>query len=136
VPREIGPRFPGPGCPRHGRVSGFLQPWLLLLLSRSPAHGYELRAQLERNEGAPPADPGLLYRTLRQMEHQGLVRSAWNTEGAGPARRVYAITPEGEACLHAWAERIHETRVRLDRFLQEYQAHWSGERNGDSTIAG
>jgi len=121
------PRFQGRRCPRHGHVRGFLQPWLLLMLSRSPAHGYELRARLAHDEDTPTADPGLLYRTLRQMEQQSVVRSSWNTEGAGPARRVYAITPEGEDCLRAWAERIRGTRARLDRFLKEYQAHLNRE---------
>jgi len=72
-------------------------------------------------------DPGLLYRTLRQLEEDGLVRSSWDTEGAGPARRVYEITDEGIEYLHAWAINIRRTRARLDRFLAEYETRFPDE---------
>ena len=54
------------------RVSGFLQPWLLLLLAQKPAHGYELLERLQALPEAPSADRGHLYRTLRRLEEQGL----------------------------------------------------------------
>ena len=114
-------------CPPGGRVRGFAQPWLLLLLTRKPTHGYELMEQLSRDEDTPDVDPGLLYRTLRQLEEDGLVRSSWNTEGAGPARRVYEITDEGIEYLHAWAINIRRTRARLDRFLAEYETRFPDE---------
>jgi PadR family transcriptional regulator PadR len=115
----------GSCCPPGGRVRGFIQPWLLLLLAQKPTHGYELMERLDQDEEAPGADPGLLYRTLRQLEQDGLVRSTWDTEGRGPARRVYEITDEGMEYLHAWAVDIRRTRERLDRFLAEYQARFS-----------
>lgn len=111
-------------CPRGGRVRGFVQPWLLLLLVQKPAHGYELMEQLSQEDGTPAADPGLLYRTLRQFEEEGLVRSSWDTGGCGPARRVYEITEEGREYLHTWAVRIRHTRERLNRFLSEYEAYF------------
>jgi PadR family transcriptional regulator PadR len=113
-------------CRPAGRVYGAMQPWLLLLLLQKPSHGYELMARLGRDEDAAYTDPGLLYRTLRQMEDEGFVRSSWDTEGRGPARRLYEVTPEGVEYLHAWAERIRETRDGLDRFLAEYEAQFPG----------
>ena len=114
----------GPCCPRGGRVRGFMQPRLLLLLAQKPAHGYELMESLDQ-EDAASADPGLLYRTLRQFEEDGLVRSSWDTEGRGAARRVYEITDEGLEYLHAWAMNIRRTRERLERFLADYQTHFA-----------
>jgi len=108
-------------------VRGFVQPWLLLSLAQKPAHGYELMERLGQDKDTPGADPGLLYRTLRQFEEDGLVRSSWDTKGSGPARRVYEITDEGLEYLHAWAVNIRRTRERLDRFLAEYQAHFREE---------
>ena len=113
--------------PPGGRVRCFVQPWLLLLLAQKPTHGYELMEQLTHDEQTPGADPGLLYRTLRQFEGDGLVRSSWDTEGRGPARRVYEITDDGVEYLHAWAVNIRRTRKRLDRFLAEFQAHIQSE---------
>jgi poly-beta-hydroxybutyrate-responsive repressor len=105
-------------------VRGFVQPWLLLLLLQKPSHGYELMERLGQDEEIPDADPGLLYRTLRQLEEDGLVRSTWDTEGKGPARRLYEVTPEGVDYLHAWAVNVRRTRERLDRFLVEYTNHF------------
>jgi PadR family transcriptional regulator PadR len=118
-----------PHWPRGGRVRGFMQPRLLLLLAQKPSHGYELMEALGQGED-PGADPGLLYRTLRHFERDGLVRSSWATEGRGPARRVYEITEDGLEYLHAWAANILRTRERLDRFLADYKTCFpsSGER--------
>jgi poly-beta-hydroxybutyrate-responsive repressor len=101
-----------------------MQPRLLLLLAQKPAHGYELMDSLGQDDDAS-ADPGLLYRTLRQFEHDGLVSSSWDTEGRGAARRVYEITDEGLEYLHAWAMNIRRTRERLERFLADYQTHFA-----------
>ena len=115
---------PGMMGPPWGRLRSFIQARLLLLLAQKPAHGYDLMEQLGADEESSGADPGLLYRTLRQFEAEGLVRSSWDTAGAGPARRVYEITDEGIEYLHAWAVNVRRTRERLDRFLAEYQARF------------
>lgn len=108
-------------CRAGGRVRGFIQPRLLLLLVQQPDYGYALLERLDAEGGASGADPGLLYRTLRQMEADGLLQSTWDTEGQGPARRRYEVTPKGVEMLHAWAVRIEQTRQRLDAFLADYQ---------------
>ena len=132
-------------CPRHGlakgrprtggccrvpdpRVRSFLQPQLLMSLLKKPAHGYELMERLT-GDGSATVDPGLLYRTLRQLEEEGLVRSAWNTEGGGPARRLYEATPEGEDYLRAWTVNIRQIRDQMDEFLAEY-GNYFGETEG------
>lgn len=115
---HIADKEPGFCGPPAGRMLGFIQPWLLLLLSKEPAHGYQLLHKLDQNEDIRGIDPGFLYRTLRQFEEDGLVTSSWDMEGPGPARRVYRITPEGMEYLHAWIAHIGSTRERLDRFLK------------------
>ena len=117
-------------CAPPGHLRSFIQPWLLLLLAKKPAHGYELMEQLDQDEDTPGADPGLLYRTLRQFEEDGLVRSSWDTAGGGPARRVYEITDEGVEYLHAWVVNVRRTRGRLERFLATYEAHFQN-REGE-----
>jgi DNA-binding PadR family transcriptional regulator len=74
-------------------------------------------------------DPGFLYRTLRAMEEEGLVRSSWDTSGSGPARRVYTLTDEGRAVLRAWAAHIRRLREKLDQFLSTYKELEGGERD-------
>ena len=123
-----GPGFCGPP---DGRMLGFIQPWLLLLLSEKSAHGYQLLEKLNQNEDTKGIDPGFLYRTLRQFEEDGLVKSSWDMEGRGPARRVYKITPDGIEYLHAWADHIRNTRERLGRLLSTYELHFKSQPTGE-----
>jgi PadR family transcriptional regulator PadR len=112
------------GCcsPEPGsRIRGFIQPWILLLLDERPSHGYELLERLHAGSPDTPADTALLYRSLRQMETDGLVRSGWETGGSGPPRRLYEMTSEGVGCLHAWASNLRRTRERLDEFIAVYE---------------
>jgi poly-beta-hydroxybutyrate-responsive repressor len=90
------------------------------LLKEAPTHGYEL---LERTAAFGFArDPGGLYRTLRRLEAEGLVRSSWETSAKGHNRRTYALTQEGERWLHAWASTLQGSRRLLDRFLGRYES--------------
>lgn len=108
---------PEPGS----RIRGFIQPWILLLLSEKPSHGYELLERLHEGTPETPADTALLYRTLRNMESDGLLASGWETGGTGPARRLYTMTSDGVECLHAWTLNLRRTRERLDEFIAVYE---------------
>jgi PadR family transcriptional regulator PadR len=115
-------------CRCHtGRMRGFVQPRLLLQLAMKPAHGYELMDVLGQESDNSTLDPGTLYRTLRMLEEDGLVSSAWDTAGSGPARRVYKLTDLGVDYLHSWAITIRRDRDRLDHFLDVYEQHFQGK---------
>ena len=118
-----------------GRMMGFIQPWLLLLLSEKQAHGYQLLDKLNQNEDIRGVDPGFLYRTLHQFEEMGLVRSSWDVEGHGPARRVYEITADGIVYLRDWANHIRIMKGKLGRFLETYRVSIKTE-NIDETDSG
>ena len=98
----------------------FLRPCLLLLLREQPAHGYELLERLQAF-GFEGSDPGGLYRTLRKLEDEGFVHSAWESSSSGPARRIYEITRAGMAELHSRAKGLAEARGTLDSFLGRYE---------------
>lgn len=98
----------------------FLRPCLLLLLREQPAHGYELLERL-RPFGFEGSDPGGLYRSLRKLEAEGLVHSAWEPSDFGPARRIYEITRTGMEELHDRAKGLAEARGTLDTFLGRYE---------------
>jgi DNA-binding PadR family transcriptional regulator len=69
---------------------------ILRLLEEKPRHGYEIMKALEERLGGwytPSA--GTVYPTLQLLEDQGFVRAVEN-EG----KKVYHITPEGQAFLH------------------------------------
>ena len=97
----------------------FLRPCLLLLLREQPAHGYELLERL-RPLGFARDDPGRLYRALRALEEEGLVRSAWESSSGGPDRRIYELTRPGMEHLHGQARALVASRKALDVFLSRY----------------
>ena len=106
---------PEPALPRS-----FLRPCVLLLLREAPAHGYDLLERL-RAFGFTGSDPGGLYRTLRGLEQEGFVRSAWEPSESGPDRRIYQLTRAGMEELHAHVGALAETRRVLDRLLSRYE---------------
>ena len=99
---------------------GLLVPYLLLGLSYYRAHGYLLQQWL-RALGFFGVDLTTLYRTLRQLERQGLVSSAWDTEAQGPARRVYTVTDAGRLFLEEWADALGQYHGMLERLFRMYQ---------------
>lgn len=105
-----------------GRMPGFVQPWILLLLAQAPSHGYQLLERLRGHPDTEGIDPGFLYRTLRQLEEEGHVKSAWDIETHGPARRVYELTSDGFEHLHSWIEHVRGARQRLGNLIQAYEA--------------
>ncbi len=109
-------------CYPAERPPRFLRPFLLLLLREQEGHGYELIDRM-REMGLEYSiqDAGYVYRTLRSMEAKGLIISKWDTANSGPAKRVYAITPEGVGLLHEWAQTLENLKVSLEAFLEVYE---------------
>jgi PadR family transcriptional regulator, regulatory protein PadR len=97
----------------------FLRPCLLLLLREQPSHGYDLIERL-RPLGFSRDDPGRLYRALRALEDDGLVRSVWEKSASGPDRRIYELTREGTETLHGSVTALRETNELLGVFLSRY----------------
>lgn len=104
-----------------GRSSRFLVPALLLLLAEKSSHGYELTERYS-DIGFTEAgsDPGAVYRTLKLLESEELIKSKWDTEEAGPAKKVYSITPEGVEMLSSWAVNILKRKKIFEVFIERY----------------
>lgn len=113
----------GRGGYTGGSIRRFLEPVLLLLLHEGPSHGYELVSTLEPFSLDDVAS-GPVYRTLRELETAGLVRSEWDTESsAGPARRIYRLTKAGHRYLVDCVEELRDTSSVLHRFISAYDRH-------------
>ena len=98
-----------------------MEPALLLLLSERPAHGYELVEPVSELIAGERVDMGGLYRVLRRLEEDGLVRSEWDAAEPGPAKRRYEITTDGLALLRAWVKALQQTQVVVSKFLERYE---------------
>jgi PadR family transcriptional regulator len=97
----------------------WLVPVLLLMLRQWSSYGYELMEQMS-TFGLSAMNPGTFYRTLRQMEKDGMVSSRWDTSEGGPARRIYSITDAGEAYLNYWAKSLNQYQRMMDTFFRLY----------------
>jgi PadR family transcriptional regulator, regulatory protein PadR len=105
----------------RARVERFSEPAVLLLLRERAAHGYELLDALPGLTGERRVDMGNLYRVLRALEEDGLVRSEWQADAPGPARRMYELTADGRRLLDEWAAALTRSRARIDEFLERYE---------------
>ena len=103
-----------------GTIERFVEPCILLLLSKEPTHGYGLMEGLAKHCGER-VDVGDLYRTLRRMEHDGWVSSAWDRETNGRDKRVYTITKEGRAFLKHAVASLKQTDKLIHHLFSGYQ---------------
>lgn len=96
-PPEHGPH----GCPppeprglKETPVKGLLHLAILRLVREGETYGSEIHRNLDEKFGLEEQKP-VIYGVLRRMEDMDLLSSKWDTEGGGPARRVYFITEDG-----------------------------------------
>jgi poly-beta-hydroxybutyrate-responsive repressor len=92
------------------------------MLGEKESYGYELLEQInDASSFGSAVDPGAVYRTLRQMENEGLVKSKWDTKSAGPARRIYRITKDGEERLYSWIVSLKQRKTAIEKLLKVYE---------------
>ena len=103
-----------------GAVERFIEPCILLLLSKTPSHGYGLLADLATHCGEK-VDIGDLYRTLRRMEMDGWVTSDWNGKQGGRSKRVYKITDDGREILKDAVASLKKTDNLIHHLFTGYQ---------------
>jgi PadR family transcriptional regulator, regulatory protein PadR len=116
----------GHGPDVQPRMTGdMLTSSLLAFLRRWNAYGYQLVQELGK-AGLPGFDPTTVYRTLRQLERDGLVSSFWDTSESGPARRRYALTNSGETFLDVWAD-------IFGKYQQILQSAWTLTDNSEAS---
>ena len=60
---------------------------------------------------------GQVYRTLAQLQRDGLIEIAGMEAGAGPDRKRYSITPEGVTDLERWLSEPEEPQPHLQTVL-------------------
>jgi PadR family transcriptional regulator, regulatory protein PadR len=139
VPRRICERH-GKGYPctcAMGNLYRFVEPVVLLLLKKKGrSYGYDLATDLHKHALTDAEiEKAALYRTLRQLEMNGNVCSEWETEGSGPARRVYSLTASGERHLEEWASVLDHVSKSMARFVKDARKTLLDPRQAQSKSA-
>lgn len=98
---------------------------ILLSLAAGERHGYGIILDTEARGEAVVPDVGTLYRALRRMQDQGLIRPVertTTTQDEDERRHYYRIEPLGLRVAKAEARRLEAlTRAaRLGGLLEEY----------------
>jgi PadR family transcriptional regulator PadR len=99
-------------------IKGNTPTLILAVLGEAPRHGYAIAREIERRSAdALKLGEGALYPALRALEGDGLVESRWETDGPGPARKVYALTESGRAELERRARSWRRFSNAIDAVL-------------------
>lgn len=102
-----------------GRRGRWLEPFVLLLIGQESGHGRALIARLNELCLAPNGvDVGMAYRTLRELEADGLMSSEWIVDDGAP-RRDYRLTSAGRRALDEWISVMRERGRLVDTFLDQ-----------------
>src|SRR6187455_1931737 len=88
---------------------------ILTMLSAGDRHGYGLRQDIvSHTEGRVSLEAGNLYRHIRNLEDEGLIREAATKQDEGERRISYTLLPFGRKVLGAELARLRE----LSRFAE------------------
>jgi DNA-binding PadR family transcriptional regulator len=94
---------------------------LLALLTRKPAHGYELKQTYERlfRDVQPPLNAGQIYTTLSRLERDGLVEAGPTERGDRPNKRIYKLKKAGKLAVQKWIGSPESGPRLKDRFFKK-----------------
>jgi PadR family transcriptional regulator PadR len=73
---------------------GLLELCLVNLLAQGELYAYDLVKQLAKIRGLVVSE-GTIYPLLSRMRKSGLLKTRLEESSSGPARKYYALTPEG-----------------------------------------
>ena len=96
-----------------------LRAGLLVLLAQRPSHGYEVLMRFRDQLAWGGVDRPAAYRTLRSMEAEGLLASAWGDSSLGPRRRLYSVTAAGHEVLERLVHELSGEHRLLAALLLE-----------------
>ena len=113
------------------RPKKWLYPVILVVLQHENSSGYEVMERLQNEFGFEQISPSSVYRTLRQMENEGFCKTAWEPLEGDQARRMYAITDEGEVFLEAWVEAGDHYRRVEEALSLAYRSRSSTPRSSE-----
>ena len=112
-------------CPCTGKtLARIVQPAVMAILARQPQHGYVIVQELSGMTmfRCQPPDATGVYRVLKTMEKDGHVTSVWEMADSGPAKRRYALTPQGKDCLNRWIETLEQYQDAVSDLLARLKA--------------
>jgi DNA-binding PadR family transcriptional regulator len=107
---------------------------LLGLLAQSPAHGYELYQRLSTDLSQVwHLSLSQTYNILKRLEAQGYIIGALQEQEKLPTRRLFRLTPSGQARFDRWLRGTCRSSVRAIRL--EFLTRLYFARSADPQLA-
>ncbi|UOY94520.1 PadR family transcriptional regulator [Ectobacillus sp. JY-23] len=95
--------------------------FLLLFLTEGDSYGGRLLQKCQEELPINPIDSAILYRTLKQLEKEGAVKSYLDISVQDKPIRMYKITDAGKMKLKDFQADIEEKMKNLSFFLSKYE---------------
>jgi len=93
---------------------GFLQFVTLVIISESPKYVYEIKAEiLKQTRGGFDIDRNNLYKKLRSLEKDGVLKSHLEPSARGAQRKYYTLTRLGASLLRETHDMLYPLMASL-----------------------
>ena len=93
---------------------GFLQFITLVIISESPKYVYEIKAEiLKQTRGGFDIDRNNLYKKLRSLESDGVLKSHMEPSARGAQRKYYTLTKLGSVLLRETHDMLYPLMASL-----------------------
>jgi PadR family transcriptional regulator PadR len=95
---------------------GVLEYCVLAVLRDEERYGFELVRALSAHAGLVSSE-GTIYPLLARLRRSGAVQTTWRESSAGPPRRYYRLTKQGELALDRFTSQWARFRDAVDELL-------------------
>ena len=107
-------------CACSGKsLTRLIRPVILAILANESLHGYLINQRLEQwamfKDNSP--DVSGIYRTLKSMEEEKLIVSAWDFSDNAMPKRCFKVTPLGVKCLTQWIKTLESYQNSVKEIL-------------------
>ena len=99
-------------------MKGILDGCLLAIIKEKECYGYEM-AQVLSQYGFDAISEGTIYPLLLRMQREGLVTSVRKDSTAGPKRKYYSLTNEGEQALDNFLKRWTQLEKSVNAIIKK-----------------
>ena len=97
---------------------GMLEFCILLIIRKQPVYASELIAMLK--EAHLIVVEGTLYPLLTRLKNDGLLSYVWQESTAGPPRKYYSLTDDGQRALDMLADCWNDMAGAVDHLRQTH----------------
>lgn len=98
---------------------GLLEFCVLFLISKKDIYASDIIALLKQADLL--VVEGTLYPLLNRLKRSGLLQYEWKESAAGPPRKYYSLTTEGQKVLSQLSETWHELSSSINNLIQSYE---------------